>query len=174
MVFRYDAPTSPRQAHMRTIIYPGTFDPITHGHCNLVERAATLFDKVVVAIATSKKKAPLFDSDTRVSLAQQALARTPNVEVCAFSGLIVDLVHQKGAIAVLRGVRSMTDFDYELQMAGMNSAMYPDFETVFLTPANNYAFISSTLVREIASMKGDVSNFVHPIVNAALQQRFAG
>jgi pantetheine-phosphate adenylyltransferase len=157
---------------MRTIIYPGTFDPITHGHSNLVERAARLFDKVVIAIATSKKKAPLLTSDSRVQLAQQALAHVPNVEVCAFSGLIVDLVHQKSASAVLRGVRSMTDFDYELQMAGMNSAMYPDFETVFLTPANNLAFISSTLVREIASMKGDVSNFVHPAVDAALKQRF--
>lgn len=159
---------------MRTIIYPGTFDPITHGHSNLVERAAQLFDRVVIAIATSKKKTPLFDEAMRIQLAQQALAHVPNIEVCGFSGLIVDLVHQQGAIAVLRGVRSMTDFDYELQMAGMNSAMYPDFETVFLTPANNLAFISSTLVREIASMKGDVSNFVHPAVNAALHQRFAG
>lgn len=158
---------------MRTIIYPGTFDPITHGHSNLVERAAKLFDKVVIAIATSKKKAPLFDEAQRIQLAQQALSHVPNVEVCGFSGLIVDLVHQKSAIAVLRGVRSMTDFDYELQMAGMNSAMYPDFETVFLTPANNLAFISSTLVREIASMKGDVSNFVHPVVNAALKARFS-
>jgi pantetheine-phosphate adenylyltransferase len=158
---------------MRTIIYPGTFDPITHGHANLVERAARLFDKVIIAIATSRKKAPLFDEATRIRLAQEALPHVPNVEVCGFSGLIVELVRDKGAIAVLRGVRSMTDFDYELQMAGMNSAMYADFETVFLTPANNYAFISSTLVREIASMKGDVSNFVHPAVNAALKQRFS-
>lgn len=158
---------------MRTIIYPGTFDPITHGHSNLVERAARLFDKVIIAIATSRKKTPLFDETMRIQLAQQALSHVPNVEVCGFSGLIVDLAHQKSAIAVLRGVRSMTDFDYELQMAGMNSAMYPDFETVFLTPANNLAFISSTLVREIASMKGDVSNFVHPAVNAALKQRFS-
>lgn len=158
---------------MRTIIYPGTFDPITHGHSNLVERAARLFDKVIIAIATSRKKTPLFDETMRIQLAQQALSQVPNVEVCGFSGLIVDLAHQKSAIAVLRGVRSMTDFDYELQMAGMNSAMYPDFETVFLTPANNLAFISSTLVREIASMKGDVSNFVHPAVNAALKQRFS-
>lgn len=158
---------------MRTIIYPGTFDPITHGHSNLVERAARLFDKVIIAIATSKKKTPLFDEAARIQLAQQVLSHVPNIEVCGFSGLIVDLAHQQSAIAVLRGVRSMTDFDYELQMAGMNSAMYPDFETVFLTPANNLAFISSTLVREIASMKGDVSNFVHPAVNAALKQRFS-
>ncbi len=158
---------------MKTIIYPGTFDPITHGHTNLVERAAVLFDKVIVAIAHSKTKTPLFTFEERVELAEQALQHINNKEVCGFRGLIVDLAHQHQAIAVLRGVRSMTDFDYELQMAGMNSAMYPDFETVFLTPANNLAFISSTLVREIAAMHGDVAQFVHPSVNEALCKRFS-
>jgi pantetheine-phosphate adenylyltransferase len=155
----------------RTIVYPGTFDPITLGHSNLVERAARLFDKVVVAIADSKKKQPMFDLDERKHLCQQALSHLPNIEVISFRGLIVDLVHEQNAIAVLRGVRSMTDFDYELQMAGMNSAMYPDFETVFLTPENKLSFISSTLVREISNMQGDVAQFVHPIVHSALKSK---
>lgn len=158
---------------MKSIIYPGTFDPFTHGHINLVERAATLFDKVIIAIAHSKKKTPLFSFDERVELAYSSLEHVSNIEVCGFSGLIVNLAEEHNAVAVLRGVRCMTDFDYELQMAGMNSAMKPQFETVFLTPANNLAFISSTLVREIASMKGDVDQFVHPSVNQALKQRFA-
>lgn len=158
---------------MKTIIYPGTFDPITNGHINLVERAATLFDKVVIAIAHSKKKTPMFSFDERVDLTYSSLQHVTNIEVCGFSDLIVNLTEEHNAVAVLRGVRCMTDFDYELQMAGMNSAMNPQFETVFLTPANNLAFISSTLVREIASMKGDIAQFVHPSVNKALTQRFS-
>ncbi len=156
---------------MKTIIYPGTFDPITHGHTNLVERASKLFDKVVIAIASSKKKAPLFDFDERVALADATTNHLPNIEICGFDGLIVDFAKQHNACAVLRGVRCMTDFDYELQMAGMNTAMYPEFETVFLTPANEYSFISSTLVREIATMNGDVSEFVHPAVLTALTKK---
>lgn len=157
---------------MRTIIYPGTFDPITLGHSNLIERASRLFGRVVIAIAQSKKKSPLFTFEERVELVQAATAHLPNIDVCGFSGLIVELAKQYNACAVLRGVRSMTDFDYELQMAGMNSAMYPEFETVFLTPANSYNFISSTLVREIASMSGDVKDFVHPAVLTALHNKF--
>jgi pantetheine-phosphate adenylyltransferase len=157
---------------MKSIIYPGTFDPITHGHTNLVERAAKLFDKVIIAIATSKKKTPLFSYEERVQLATTSLSHLDNIEICGFEGLIVELAKQHNAIAVLRGVRSMTDFDYELQMAGMNNAMYPQFETVFLTPANHLSFISSTLVREIAQMDGDVSPFVHPSVTEALAKRF--
>ena len=157
---------------MKTIIYPGTFDPITHGHTNLIERAAGLFDRVVIAIAQSKKKAPLFDFAERMALAKAATAHIPNTAVCGFNGLIVDLAREHKASAVLRGVRSMSDFDYELQMAGMNSAMYPGFETVFLTPANAYSFISSTLVREIASMNGNVTEFVHPEVLSALTAKF--
>lgn len=158
---------------MKTIIYPGTFDPITHGHCNLIERAARLFDKVIIAIASSKKKQPLFSFEERVALCQQATAHLDNIEVVAFSGLIVDQAKQHDAIAVLRGVRSMTDFDYELQMASMNQSLSEEFETVFLTPANEYSYISSTLVREIASMDGDVSKFAHPAVVTALKNKFA-
>lgn len=157
---------------MKTILYPGTFDPITHGHTNLIERASRLFDKVVICIASSRKKQPLFSFDERVALCQQATDHLPNIDVVAFSGLIVDQAKQHDAIAVLRGVRSMTDFDYELQMASMNQSMSPDFETVFLTPANEYSFISSTLVREIASMQGDVAKFVHPAVVTALSNKF--
>lgn len=158
---------------MTTIIYPGTFDPVTHGHTNLIERASKLFGKVVIAIAHSKSKTPLFSFDERVSLVEAVTAHLDNTEVCGFSGLIVNLAQSHNASAVLRGVRCMTDFDYELQMAGMNTAMYADFETVFLTPANEYNFISSTLVREIASMQGDVSQFVHPQVLAALTAKYA-
>ena len=156
---------------MKSIIYPGTFDPITNGHINLVERAAVLFDKVVVTIAKSKSKSPFFTFDERVELCEKALHHVGNIEVCGFSGLIVEQMKKHDAVAVLRGVRSMTDFDYELQMAGMNQALYPQFDTVFLTPANNLAFISSTLVREIATMHGDVSKFVPDIVNSALIKR---
>lgn len=158
---------------MKTIIYPGTFDPITHGHSNLIERASRLFDKVVISIASSKKKQPLFNFDERVELCRQATSHLNNIEVVGFNGLIVDLAQQQSACAVLRGVRSMTDFDYELQMASMNQSMSEAFETVFLTPANQYSFISSTLVREIASMGGDVSKFAHPAVTAALSQKFS-
>ncbi|MCY4045240.1 MAG: pantetheine-phosphate adenylyltransferase, partial [Cellvibrionales bacterium] len=145
-----------------TIIYPGTFDPITLGHINLVERAAKLFGKVVVSIASSQKKSPLFTLDERLDLCRHVLSHLDNIEVVGFSGLIVDLMQDHQADAVLRGVRSMTDFDYEFQMANMNQAMLPDFETLFLTPHREYSFISSSLIREIAAMQGDVTSFVHP------------
>lgn len=157
---------------MNNIIYPGTFDPVTLGHSNLIERAAHLFDHVIVAVADSKKKTPLFSLDERVKLIEESTAHIPNVSVIPFSGLIVDVAREQQCKAVLRGVRSVTDFDYELQMASMNSAMYKRFETVFLTPANEFNFISSTLVREIASMQGDVTAFVHPAVLKALKQKF--
>lgn len=157
---------------MATIIYPGTFDPITLGHINLVERASRLFDKVIVSIASSRSKSPLFSLDERIALCREVLANLPNIKVVGFSGLIVDLAKQHNATAVLRGVRSMTDFDYEFQMANMNQAMLEDFETVFLTPSREYSFISSTLIREIASMKGDISSFVHPTVLNALNKKF--
>ncbi|NRB37833.1 MAG: pantetheine-phosphate adenylyltransferase [Pseudomonadales bacterium] len=157
---------------MKTILYPGTFDPITHGHSNLIERASKLFDKVIICIASSSKKQPLFSFEERVELCQQVTAHLSNIDVVPFSGLIVDQAKEHNAIAVLRGVRSMTDFDYELQMASMNQSMVADFETVFLTPANEYSFISSTLVREIASMHGDVEKFAHPAVVAALSKKF--
>lgn len=156
---------------MKTILYPGTFDPITNGHINLVERAAKLFDKVVICVARSKLKAPFFSFEERVDLCIKALSHIQNIQVTGFTGLIVEQCKKHHAIAVLRGVRSMTDFDYELQMAGMNQALYQQFDTVFLTPGNHLAFISSTLVREIATLHGDVSTFVPHIVNDALLAR---
>lgn len=157
---------------MTTIIYPGTFDPITLGHINLIERASKLFGKVVVSIASSQKKSPLFTLDERLDLCRNVLSHLDNIEVVGFSGLIVDLMKDHGAHAVLRGVRSMTDFDYEFQMANMNQAMLPDFETIFLTPHREYSFISSSLIREIAAMRGNVTTFVHPYVLNALKAKF--
>ena len=156
---------------MSTIIYPGTFDPMTLGHSNLIERAARLFDHVILAIAHSKRKEPLFNFNQRVTLAKACTSHISDVSVVGFSGLIVDLVKEYNATAVLRGVRSTADFDYELQMAEMNKAMLDSFETVFLTPATHLSFISSTLVREIATMGGDYANFVHPSVMQALQAK---
>lgn len=156
---------------MKTIVYPGTFDPITLGHSHLVERAAKLFDRVVIAIADSKRKQPMFDLAERTQLCQQALSHVSNIDIVSFRGLIVDLVQEQQAVGVLRGVRCVTDFDYELQMAGMNAAMAPDFDTVFLTPDPKLSFISSTLVREIASMDGEVAQFVHPAVYDALAKK---
>ncbi|MFA7554577.1 MAG: pantetheine-phosphate adenylyltransferase [Spongiibacteraceae bacterium] len=157
---------------MRTVIYPGTFNPITNGHINLVERAAKLFDKVILAIAYSEKKQPIFNLEQRINLCEQALTHIDNVEVYGFNNLLVDFAKSKDSHIVLRGVRTVADFEYEHQLANMNRAMYPDMETVYLTPSDGLAHISSTLVREIASLGGDISNFVPPAVNAALTQRF--
>ena len=157
---------------MKTVIYPGTFDPITNGHVDLVERAAKLFDRVVLGIAYSEKKQPLFDLQQRIQLCEQALSHLDNVEVHGFNKLLVDFVQAHNGNAVLRGLRAVSDFEYEFQMANMNRAMHADFETVFLTPAQHLSFISSTLVREIASMGGDVSAFVPTVVAEALNQRF--
>lgn len=157
---------------MRTIIYPGTFDPITLGHINLIERASRLFDKVIIGIAYSENKSPLFTFDKRVELCQSSLQHLNNIQTAGFTGLIVDLASQHDACGVLRGVRNATDFDYELQMADMNQHMKPNFETLFLTPANAYSYISSTLVREIASMGGDTADFVSPVVQNALDSKF--
>lgn len=158
---------------MKTVIYPGTFDPITNGHVDLVERAARLFDRVVLAIAYSEKKQPLFDLQQRIALCEQALSHLDNIEVLGFSKLLVDFVKENNGSAVLRGLRAVSDFEYEFQMANMNRAMHSDFETVFLTPAEHLSFISSSLVREIASMGGDVSAFVPTPVVTALNQRFS-
>ena len=155
---------------MKTVIYPGSFNPITNGHINLVERAADLFDRVVLAIAFSEKKQPLFSLEQRIELCQQALAHLDNIEVCGFNNLLVDFAASKNSSTVLRGVRSIKDFEYEIQMADMNRAMSPGFETVFLTPADGLACISSSLVREIASMGGDVTEFVPGCVKLALDK----
>ena len=158
---------------MRTIVYPGTFDPITIGHVDLVERACRLFDRVVVAIASSERKRPLFSLEERIGLCEAALAHIRNVEIVGFDILVVKFLRERKGCAVLRGLRAVSDFEYEFQLANMNRAMDPDFETVFLTPADHLSFISSTLVREIASLQGDVTKFVHPSVRAALLEKFA-
>jgi pantetheine-phosphate adenylyltransferase len=157
---------------MKTVIYPGTFDPITNGHIDLVERAARLFDKVVLAIAYSEKKSPLFSLEERIQLCEQSLTHLENIEVCGFSNLLTDFAQSKGARCVLRGLRAVADFEYEFQLANMNRAMYPEFESVFLTPSEHLSYISSSLVREIAGLQGDISPFVPAPVAAALEAKF--
>lgn len=157
---------------MRTVVYPGTFDPITNGHIDLVERACRLFDTVVVAVADSRRKNPLFQLDERVDLVKGALSHLDNVQVCGFDILLVDFVRQKKAQAVLRGLRAVSDFEYEFQLANMNRALEPKMESLFLTPAEHLSYISSSIVREIAALGGDVSKFVTPSVEAALAQKF--
>lgn len=154
-------------------VYPGTFDPVTNGHSDLVGRASRLFDKVIVAIAASPSKAPLFDLDHRIRLAQQVLSEHNNVEICGFSDLLVDFVHHQNANVILRGLRVVSDFEYEMQLASMNRHLAPEIETLFLTPSEKSSFISSTLVREIASHNGDVSEFVHPLVVQELSQKYS-
>ncbi|MEE4203905.1 MAG: pantetheine-phosphate adenylyltransferase [Halieaceae bacterium] len=155
-----------------TVVYPGTFDPITNGHIDLVERASRLFDRVVVAIASSEKKKPLFNIEERVALVEQSLAHLDNIEVKGFNILLTRFVTEQGSNCVLRGLRAVADFEYEFQLANMNRAMNPDFESVFLTPAEHLSYISSSLVREIASLGGDVTPFVPPLVVDALQKKF--
>lgn len=159
---------------MRThsVIYPGTFDPITNGHVDLAERAARLFDRVVVAIAYSEKKTPLFKLEQRAELCQAALAHLDNVEVMSFSNLLIDFAKSQGSSCVLRGLRAVADFEYEFQLANMNRAMYPAFESIFLTPSEHLSYISSSLVREIAALDGDVSPFVPEPVNQAIRKRY--
>jgi pantetheine-phosphate adenylyltransferase len=152
-------------------VYPGTFDPITLGHQDLVRRASALFDKVVVGIAVSEAKRPFFQLDERIRLAREVLKPYRNVSVEGFRGLLMDFVRRQDAHVILRGLRAVSDFEYEFQMAGMNRYLYPDVETVFLTPAEQYQFISATIVREIATLGGDVSKFVQPIVARSLAQR---
>lgn len=154
----------------RGIMYPGTFDPITNGHCDLVSRAAKLFDEVVVAVAASPAKSPMFDLETRIRLAREALADVPRARVDGYSGLTVEYARSHGLQAILRGLRAVSDFEHEFQLAGMNRRLDPSIETVYLTPSESNAHVSSSLVREIAGMGGDVSNFVHPAVLTALKE----
>jgi len=162
--------TKPTRSNPRVAVYPGTFDPITNGHGDLVARAAPLFDKVIVAVAKSSGKTPRFELAERVELARAALADVANVEVRGFDTLLAGFVTDCGAGVILRGLRAVSDFEYEFQLASMNRHLIPQAETLFLTPAEEWSFISSSLVREIASLGGDVSNFVHPAVQKALRQ----
>jgi len=145
-------------------VYPGTFDPITNGHSDLVERASGLFDKVIVAIAANPSKTTLFNLEHRVKMAEVVLAKYPNIEICGFSELLVNFVHKKNANVILRGLRVVSDFEYEMQLASMNRHLATDIETLFLTPSEKSSFISSSLVKEIALHGGDVSEFVHQSV----------
>ncbi|GAB3027167.1 pantetheine-phosphate adenylyltransferase [Oleiagrimonas citrea] len=164
------AKTDPAAA--RVAVYPGTFDPITNGHADLVARAAPLFDRVVVAVADSHTKGPSFNLEERIGLAREALADLPNVEVRGFDTLLAHFVKEIGAGVILRGLRAVSDFEYEFQLASMNRHLIPQAETLFLTPAEQYSFISSSLVREIARLGGDVSGFVHPSVQKAMRARW--
>jgi pantetheine-phosphate adenylyltransferase len=152
-------------------VYPGTFDPLTRGHEDLVRRAATLFDRVVLAIADSKAKKPFFTLEERIAIAREVLADVKNLEIVGFSSLLTEFVRKQGARVVLRGLRAVSDFEYEFQLAGMNRNLYPEMETVFLTPSEQHMFISATLVREIAGLGGDVSQFVHPSVARRLKEK---
>ena len=154
------------------VVYPGTFDPITNGHLDLVERASRLFDEVVVAIAASEKKKPLFDLEQRIALAQDVVAHLPNVEVKGFSKLLVHFCQDEKANVLLRGLRAVSDFEYEFQLASMNRNLCDDVETMFLTPDEKYGFISSTLVREVARLNGDVTQFVGQEIAQALGEQF--
>lgn len=155
-----------------TVVYPGTFDPITNGHIDLVGRAGKLFDRVVIAVAASPRKKPLFSLAERVELCQQVLAQFSNVEVCGFDGLLAQVVKEHGACGVVRGIRAVSDFEYEFQLANMNRALEPEMESLFMTPSEHLSFISSSLVKEIASLDGDVYKFVPPAVEQALKQKF--
>jgi pantetheine-phosphate adenylyltransferase len=155
----------------RRAVYPGTFDPITRGHEDLVRRAAELFDHVIVAIAASRVKNPFFTLDERVAMAQEVLAPYKNVEVRGFSGLLMGFLRTVDSRIILRGLRAVSDFEYEFQMAGMNRKLYPDVETLFLTPAEKYQFISATMVREIAVLGGDCSSFVNPLLVERLKAK---
>ena len=158
---------------MIKVVYPGTFDPFTRGHEDLVRRAARVFDRVVVGVADSAAKQPLFTGAERVAMARDVLAPIANVEVQGFSSLLMDFVQAQGAKIVLRGLRAVSDFEYEFQMAGMNRHLYPNVETLFLTPSEQYTFISATIVREIARFGGDVSHFVDPMVAERIRARVA-
>lgn len=155
-----------------TVVFPGTFDPITNGHLDLIERAAGMFGKVIVAIAENVRKAPRFDMATRVQLTEEVVAHLPHVYVLGFSNLLADFVRAQKAKAIIRGLRAVSDFEYEFQLANMNRCLAPEIETLFLTPAEQCSFISSSLVTEIAQMGGDVSAFVPASVVKALKAKF--
>jgi pantetheine-phosphate adenylyltransferase len=152
-------------------VYPGTFDPLTRGHEDLVRRASVIFGTVIVGVADSRAKKPFFTLTERIDIAREVLRDLGNVTVVGFSGLLINFIHEHDARVIMRGLRAVSDFEYEFQLAGMNRSLYPDVETVFLTPSEQHMFISATLVREIATLGGDVSKFVHPIVRDKLREK---
>ena len=154
-----------------TAIYPGTFDPVTNGHSDLVQRAARMFSRVIVAVAANPAKTPTFSLEERVALVRTVLDGYANVEVCGFDSLLVEFTRRSNAQVILRGLRAVSDFEYEFQLAGMNRRLAPEIETLFLMPAEQYSYISSSLVREIAALGGAIDDFVHPTVAAALKRR---
>lgn len=156
---------------MLIAVYPGTFDPITRGHEDLVRRAARLFDKVIVAVAESHTKKPFFSMDARVAMAREVLADVPQAQVEGFSGLLINFVAEQRGAVVLRGLRAASDFEYEFQLAGMNRNLKPEIETIFMTPSDQYMFISASMIREIAQLGGDVTPFVHPLVARQLSEK---
>jgi pantetheine-phosphate adenylyltransferase len=158
---------------MLKVVYPGTFDPLTRGHEDIVRRAARLFDRVVVGVADSAAKHPFFTTSERVEMAREVLSPFANVEVAPFSSLLMDFVHEQQARVILRGLRAASDFEYEFQMAGMNRNLYPEVETLFLTPSEEFMFVSATIVREIARFGGDIASFVHPVVLSRLRAKVA-
>lgn len=156
---------------MVAAVYPGTFDPVTHGHSDLIGRASRLFGRVVVAVAVSREKQPLFTLEERVALLEEVVSDYDNVDICPFDSLLVEFCRQQQAGVILRGLRAVSDFEYEFQLAGMNRRLGPEIETLFLTPAEQFGYISSTLIKEIAALGGDVSEFVTPAVQAALIEK---
>ncbi len=154
-------------------VYPGTFDPITTGHTDLIKRAARFYDRLVIAVADNRSKNTLFSLEERIALVEQVLVNFENVEVRGFNTLLVDFVHEVGGNVLLRGLRAVSDFEYEFQLASMNRKLAPEIETMFMTPAEKYAFISSSLVKEVSALNGDVSAFVHPVVEQALKDKVA-
>lgn len=159
------------QSNALKVVYPGTFDPVTRGHEDLVHRAAKLFPHVIVAVAGNSSKRTMFNLEERVSLTKAVFADLPNVEVMGFSGLLMKFVQAQNAQMVIRGLRATADFEYEFQLAGMNRKLYPQFETLFLTPGEQFMFISSSLVREVATLNGDVHEFVSPVIEQAIKQK---
>ena len=158
---------------MTIAVYPGTFDPFTRGHEDLVRRASSIFTKLIVGVADSRSKKPIFSLNERIEIAKEVLGHYPNVEIAGFSGLLKDFAREHSARVIVRGLRAVSDFEYEFQMAGMNRYLLPDVETLFLTPSDQYQFISGTFVREIALMGGDVSKFVFPSVEKWLHEKNA-
>ncbi|MES2705586.1 MAG: pantetheine-phosphate adenylyltransferase [Verrucomicrobiota bacterium] len=159
---------------MRTAIYPGSFDPVTNGHLDVIRRAALLFDRLVIAVADNSEKRPLFATEARVRLIRGSLADLPQVEVTSFRGLLVDFAHERGAVAIVRGLRAVTDFEYEFQMALMNRTLRADVETVFVAAREEYTYLSSRIIKEVARLGGDIARFVPPPVETALLQALKG